>query len=267
MLFWVFNLIAVLCMAYYIVILLYSGIGTSWSVLWLLGAVLFLLLAIGSEYYAKNSRRIPLWVPVSVLTTLLAGVVIFVVTEMLIFSQAVGKTATDMDYVIVLGTQVKGESISDSLKKRLDTVLLYAEENPDTIFVLSGGKGKGEYLPEAEAMYTYLKYNGVAETSMIKEEFSTNTKQNLEYSKRLIEQREAGLRLQKKGQAQSEEEEAIKIAVLSSDFHVFRAKQIAKKMGITDIYGISAPSNKVLFVHFCVREALAVWKDKLLGNM
>ncbi|MDO4296172.1 MAG: YdcF family protein [bacterium] len=260
MLFWMFNLIAVLCMAYYIVILLYSGIGTSWSFVWLFGAVLFLLLAVGSEYYAKNSRRIPLWVPVSVLTTLLAGVVIFAVTEVLIFSQAVGKKADGMDYVIVLGTQVKGESISDSLKKRLDEVLLYAEKNPDTIFVLSGGKGKGEYLPEAEAMYTYLKYNGVEETSMIKEEFSTNTKQNLEYSKRLIEQREAGLHQQRRGQAP-------KIAVLSSDFHVFRAKQLAKKMGLTDIYGISAPTNKLLFVHFCVREALAVWKDKLLGNM
>lgn len=59
----------------------------------------------------------------------------------------------------------------------------------------------------------------------------------------------------------------IKIGVLTSDFHVFRAQQIAKKWGIPDIYGISCESDPVLFIHFCVRECAAILKDKLVGNM
>lgn len=257
--FWIFNLAALLCMVYYIVILIYSGIGTSWSFLWLIGAAMFLLLAFGTEYYIKHAKEIPLWVPVFVITTLLAGIFSFGAIEMLIFTNAAGRDAQGMDYVIVLGTEVRGEEISDSLKKRLDKVLVYAEKNPDTIFVLSGGKGRGEAMSEADAMFAYLSYNGVPEEKMVKEGKSSNTKENIEYSRGVIQTMEA---LRKKPS-----DREIKIAVLSSDFHVFRAKQIAKKMGITDIYGISADTNQVLFIHLCVREALAVFKDKLLGNM
>lgn len=256
---WFFSMGALLCMIYYVVILVYSGVTTSWCSLWLIAAAMFLLLAFGAEYYIRHSKKIPLWVPVSVLTTLFAGAAVFAVTLVLIFGTAAVKDVPDMDYVIVLGTQVKGEKISDSLKRRLDKVLVYAEENPDTVFVLSGGRGKGEYMPEAEAMYVYLRYNGVPERNMMKEEFSTNTKENMEYSRTLIEQAEAGRR--------EREERVPKVAVLSSDFHVFRAKQIAKKMGFTEIHSIRASSNPVLFLHFCVREVLAVFKDKLLGNM
>lgn len=257
--FWIFNLAALLCMMYYIVILVYSGISTSWSFLWLIAAAMFLFLAFGTEYYIKHAKKIPLWVPVSVVTTLLAGITVFGVIEVLIFTNAAGRDAQGMDYVIVLGTEVRGEEISDSLKKRLDKVLVYAEKNPDTVFILSGGKGRGEALSEADAMFAYLSYNGLPEDKMIKEGKSTNTKENIEYSKNVIQ-------IVESFRKRSEDEE-MKIAVLSSDFHVFRAKQIAKKMGITDIYGIQAETNQVLFIHLCVREALAVFKDKLLGNM
>ncbi|MDO4326095.1 MAG: YdcF family protein [bacterium] len=257
--FWIFNLAALLCMVYYIVILVYSGISTSWSFLWLIAAAMFLFLAFGTEYYIKHAKKIPLWVPVSVVTTLLAGITVFGVIEVLIFTNAAGRDAQGMDYVIVLGTEVRGEKISDSLKKRLDKVLVYAEQNPDTIFILSGGKGRGEALSEADAMFAYLSYNGLPEDKMIKEGKSTNTKENIEYSKNVIRTVESLRKHSDDGE--------MKIAVLSSDFHVFRAKQIAKKMGITDIYGIQAETNQVLFIHLCVREALAVFKDKLLGNM
>lgn len=257
--FWIFNLAALLCMMYYIVILVYSGISTSWSFLWLIAAAMFLFLAFGTEYYIKHAKKIPLWVPVSVVTTLLAGITVFGVIEVLIFTNAAGRDAQGMDYVIVLGTEVRGEEISDSLKKRLDKVLVYAEKNPDTVFILSGGKGRGEALSEADAMFAYLSYNGLPEDKMIKEGKSTNTKENIEYSKNVIQ-------IVESFRKRSDDEE-MKIAVLSSDFHVFRAKQIAKKMGITDIYGIQAETNQVLFIHLCVREALAVFKDKLLGNM
>ncbi|MFQ8823540.1 MAG: YdcF family protein [[Ruminococcus] lactaris] len=54
--------------------------------------------------------------------------------------------------------------MSNSLKKRLDKALEYAENNPNTVLVLSGGKGEGEDISEAEAMYDYLQYNGIPES-------------------------------------------------------------------------------------------------------
>ena len=58
-----------------------------------------------------------------------------------------------------------------------------------------------------------------------------------------------------------------RIGILTNDFHIFRAKKIAQKWGIKDAVGISAPSDPILFIHSCVREALAVFKDRLMGNM
>ena len=59
------------------------------------------------------------------------------------------------DYVIVLGARVRGAKISNSLKQRLDRAIEYSEEYPNTVLVLSGGKGPGEEISEARAMYEY----------------------------------------------------------------------------------------------------------------
>ena len=57
------------------------------------------------------------------------------------------------------------------------------------------------------------------------------------------------------------------IGILTNDFHIFRAKKIAKEWGIKDAAGIPSLSDLVLFIHQCVRESLVVFKDRLMGNM
>src|SRR5699024_10041676 len=106
----------VLSAAYFLVISIYSGIGTSFSFIWLFFCALFLFLSYGRWYYARNIDRIPRWVPVSVVTTCIAGLVIFVVVCILVFSGVAGKDPEGMDYVIVLGARVKEHAVSDSLK-------------------------------------------------------------------------------------------------------------------------------------------------------
>ena len=81
--------------------------------------------------------------------------------------------------MIVLGTQVKGETLSRSLEYRMETAVRYAKIHPNTVFILSGGKGKGEDVSEAFAMYEYMKANGIPEYQMILEEQSTSTYENL----------------------------------------------------------------------------------------
>ncbi len=92
-----------------------------------------------------------------------------------------------MDYLIVLGTKVREDDISDSLRRRLDKAIQYAQEHPETKLVLSGGQGADEPTTEAFAMAEYLRYNGVEPEQMLLEVYSTNTRENMICSKALID--------------------------------------------------------------------------------
>lgn len=272
---WILWLIAVSCMIYFVVIVVYSGLITSISFLWLAFAALCIFLAVGGESYVKHKDKVPLWIPVSVVTMCCTGILVFMVVEIMIFTGVTARDTTNLDYVIVLGTRVKETGISKSLKKRLDKSLQYLDENPSTILVLSGGQGEDEPISEAAAMRDYLVFNGVKEEQLILETRSFSTVENIAYSRVAIEEDQAKKKEKRQdnpiymepGTFEEVPDKPVKIGVLTSDFHVFRAQQIAKKWGISDIYSISCDSDPILFVHFCVRECLAILKDKLVGNM
>ena len=96
------------------------------------------------------------------------------------------KARENLDYIIVLGAHVDGTRMTLALLERTRRALLYLEENPGTRAVLSGGMGDGERISEAEAMYRYLTEHGIDGGRLIREERSTNTKENLDYSLELI---------------------------------------------------------------------------------
>ena len=89
-------------------------------------------------------------------------------------------------YLIVLGAQVSGRRITDSLKRRLDRAREYLVQNEETLVIVSGGRGKGEDLSEAEAMASYLMENGIAKERISQEDQSRTTKENLLFSAALI---------------------------------------------------------------------------------
>ena len=130
-------------------------------------------------------------------------------------------------------------------------------------------------MSEAAAMRDSLVFTGASERQMILETRSFSTVENIAYSRIAIEEDQAERKarharsdiIMEPGTYEEISDKPIRIGVLTSDFHVFRAEQIAKKWGIPDIYGISSESDPVLLVHFCVRECAAILKDKLVGNM
>lgn len=272
---WILWLVAAACVIYYVVIVIYSGFTTSFSFIWMVIAGACLLFALGWEYYMKHKEKVPLWVPVSAVTFCCAGILIFAVVEMMIFTGVASRDTSNLDYVIVLGAKVKDEGLSKSLRNRLDKAIEYLEENPGTTLVLSGGQGEDEPVSEAAAMRDYLVFNGVSERQLILETRSSSTVENIAYSRVAIEEDQARRKEHRArtsitmapGIYEEISDKPVRIGVLTSDFHVFRAEQIAKKWGIPDIYGISSESDPVLFVHFCVRECAAILKDKLMGNM
>ena len=249
---WISAVAAVVCLVYYVIIVLYAGFSTSFSWIWLAGAALLAMTGWGSHEYRLHPRKFPLWVPV-------AGSTIFGAS-------------------LVLGAKVKEEGISKSLKARLDKAIEYSQDNPGTVLILSGGQGPDEPVSEAKAMFEYLSYNGVPKDKMVLETLSTSTVENIAYSKVLIDKMEEEKVKEREHRGPVIHSEApagfvevekrpVQVGILTSNFHIFRARMIAEKWGIPKVYGIPSKSDPILFPHLCVRECLAIMKDRLMGNM
>lgn len=290
MLIWVFTAAAVLCLVYYGVIVLYAGFGTSFAVLWLLIGGFFGATAAGIHFYQKYPERVPLWLPVSFVTLCASGLMIVLVTQILIFGRIPAAAEPSLDYVIVLGAKVKPDgSLSKTLKLRLDKALEYMKENPETMLVLSGAKGDAEPCSEADAMENYLLGQGADPDHLLKEEQSFSTVENLAYSRVMIEKRENLLEQERKAEADRllrapGEIEGVpetgasanntpvlarqpRVGIITSNFHLCRAAMIAKKQDYGTVYGIASETDKVLLVHFSLRDGIALLKDRLMGNL
>lgn len=249
MLAWILATGAVICLAYFIAIVLYSGIGTSFAVIWLVFAGGLGLAAVSLKLYERDSGRIALWIPVSLVTLCASGLVIMLLLQILMFGRIPVVAESGLDYVIVLGAQVRQDGPSKTLKLRLDKAAEYALQNPETMLILSGGQGEKEPETEAKAMEKYLVERGVPQEQLILEEQSTSTLENLAFSRPLLKKPSA------------------KVGLLTSNFHMYRARKIAEKQGMEEVRSIAAESDRLLFFHFCFRDALAILKDRIAGNL
>ncbi|WP_440117929.1 YdcF family protein [Paenibacillus sp. QZ-Y1] len=169
----------------------------------------------------------------------------FVIIEALVFTQLGANDPEEADYVIILGSGIKGTKLSLTLKQRLDASLEYIRSHPETPVIVSGGQGPGESIPEALAMKNYLVDQGISPAQVIMEDQSTSTQENMAFSKKIIDA--SGL-------------EHPEIMIVTSDYHMFRSKYIAAKNGYAAEYGISAPSPGYLKPINMIREYFAVIK-------
>ncbi|MCG7384709.1 YdcF family protein [Paenibacillus sp. ACRRY] len=179
------------------------------------------------------------------LTAFSVGAVSFVIIEALVFTQLNANDPEQADYVIILGSGIRGTELSLTLKQRLDASLDYIRNHPQTPVIVSGGQGPGESIPEALAMKNYLVDQGITPAQVIMEDKSTSTQENMAFSKKIID--EAGL-------------EHPEIMIVTSDYHMFRSKYLAAKNGYAAEYGISAPSPGYLKPINMIREYFAVVK-------
>lgn len=168
-------------------------------------------------------------------------VAIIAVIETVLIVKASTKKPQENTTLIVLGCKVYGEHASRSLRERLDAALIYLEENPDSQCIVSGGMGEGEKISEAECMYRYLIKKGIHSSRIIKEDKSTSTRENLRFSKKIIEER--GL--------------SKNIAIATSDYHQYRASKIAKTLGFS-VGAVPGHTAWWLFPTFYVRELYGI---------
>jgi Uncharacterized conserved protein len=244
-----FLTVGILCLLYYMIILIYAGRHTAFGWFWIVSFAACTALSILFRYILKHNIEVPKAVWIALLIIAFIGVSIFAMIEGTIIRYANMKPDRNADYVIVLGAQVRGTNITKSLKKRLDTAADYLDQNPNATAIVSGGKGPGELISEAEAMRQYLLKKGIPHSQVIMEDQSTNTRENIFYSKKLM-----------KGNDNT-------IVIVSNGFHIYRAVCIAKKQNIGQVEALAAPTDNILRVSYYVREVLAVMKDKMLGNI
>lgn len=240
-------ILGLICILYFLGIELFTGHGTRFYFIWLILGVIFCLFSFA---YGKGwIGELPSVIRKTAMVCFMAGLLLFLFVEGLILSGFNAKGTDNLDYIVVLGAQLKENGPSQVLKMRLDKAYDYLMDNPGTKVIVSGGKGKNEPDTEANGMFRYLVERGIDENRIIREDESCNTVQNILYSSEYLNK------------------EKDKVGIISNNFHIFRAVSIAKANGYEKVWGISAPSYAYLQPNNMMREFFGIIKDFLYGNL
>ena len=149
----------------------------------------------------------------------------------------------DKDFLIILGCGFRKDgSPSPLLRGRLDRALRFAEKQEAAtgkapIFVTSGGKGPDEVCSESACMKRYLLEQGVPEERILEEDRSTDTFENMKYSKAQI------WKVNPQG----------KVAFATTNYHVFRSGLYARRVQMRAV-GMGADTKWYFWPNASVRE-------------
>ncbi|MBP1534991.1 MAG: YdcF family protein [Ruminococcus sp.] len=153
--------------------------------------------------------------------TIIGGIYAAVLSGMMI--GAMNAKAESPEVLIVLGCQVIGDEPSEMLQSRLDAAYDAMEKYPDAICIVTGGKGNGEGITEAECMIRYLTKKGADSSRIIAEDKATSTEENLKYFLQLTDKRD--------------------IAIVTDGFHQYRGALAAKNEGAQKVRAICADTD------------------------
>ncbi len=183
---------------------------------------------------------------------ILLGILFYLgVVAMVVYREKNVPPAGEYDAIIVLGAQVKpdGEP-SLQLQWRLDAAAKAWQER-NSLVVVCGAQGSNEPAPEAHVMRDVLIRQGVPAESILMDDKSFNTRQNIGNAVRLMEGHDVD-----------------RVLIVTSDYHLPRAMAIAEDAGL-EASGLGSPTK--LGLRFWVknhgREGLAwikYWMQKYL---
>ena len=225
----------------------------------LIGGGVFLYLR---DYAVSGSvREVMLY---DLLTNLLAAVYLYFECMLLgtIVASAIAARyvpKTDKDYIIVLGCAIRKDGTpTPLLRGRLDRALAFAKEQELSggkapIFVLSGGQGSDECVSEAECMRRYLSGQGVPDERMLLENKSTDTAENMTFSKKLILNRVRPGKESPRGYWPTIDDPEAQIAFSTTNYHVFRSGLKARRVKMR-AQGMGCKSKWYFWPNAAVRE-------------
>ena len=155
-----------------------------------------------------------------------------------------------VDYVVILGCGLKEDKPDKILTSRLDTAVEFLEKYPDSMAICTGGQGADEPIPEATAMEKVLLKAGIPQSRILKETTSKNTFENFENAKKLIKK-------------QGDDPGKTRIAIVTSEFHLYRSVELAELLGFQEPIKVSSKTPALLFYPHFLREIAAVVKAQL----
>jgi len=169
----------------------------------------------------------------------IACLCVAVTANVFILSHRSGDGDKPVDVLLVLGAGLYGDVPSPVLAERLRSAVDYMERHPGVRAVVTGGQGPGETVTEGDCMYAYMTARGIDGARISVENTSRNTAENVANARAFLQ----GART---------------VGVVTSDFHLYRAKLIVRKAGYEPV-GVAAvtPSLKVKLT-MQVRETASV---------
>ncbi len=174
-----------------------------------------------------------------VLGAAVIGAAVFADAE---FKASFGNTLTPPDVLLILGCRVKGDTPEETLQMRINKAAEYLNNNKNVVAIACGGIVHDDQTKsEAQAIFEGLTQKGVEAGRIILEDKSTTTKENFLNAKKIIENMG----------------ENLKVAMLSSEFHLMRAGLLAKKCGL-DVTTLAAPSPENLRMKNYIRELICL---------
>ena len=216
----------------------------------LVGGIAFLWVA---DYYASGS--VYQVMAHDLLVNLFAAVYLYV--ECMVIGSMVANAIVarheppkDRNYVIILGCGIRADGTpTPLLAGRCDRALEFdrsqqAAGGPALTFVTSGGKGSDEVVSESESMRRYLVEHGVEPGRIVMEDQSTNTRENMRFSKeRIAEHAAPGT--------------TPKVAFSTTNYHVFRSGLFARRVKMR-AQGMGARTKWWFWPNAAVREFVGI---------
>ncbi len=244
-------ILAVLCLLYSAMVYM-VGSGTFSFVIWLVGAAFFGI----CFFFAGKGRwmKVPSGLRIATYSVLGVATFIFLVCQIAILSHFFDKGEKNLDYIIVLGAQMRDSGPSVIYRYRLQKAGEYMQENPETICITTGGQGSNESVSEGEGGAKYLVSLGVPDSRIMVEHESMTTPENLINALDMIEQENGST-------------EDLRIGIITNGFHVFRGVHIAKGLTDANICGIAAYMQPQYIPNNMVRETFGIIRDFLAGGI
>ncbi len=240
----IFLVLMIVCIIYSVSIYM-VGSGTFSFIIWFAGAAFF-----GSAFYfAGNGRwnRVPTVLRGTCYCIIALLIVLMTICMGLMLSHFGDKGVKNLDYIVVLGAQMRNHEPSTIYRYRLDAAYAYLKENPATICIVSGGHGVNEIVSEGDGGKDYLISKGIAPERIIAETKAMDTFANINNSLEIMSSKTY--------------EDSIEIGIVTNNFHVFRGVHLAKNLTSSEVYGIAAYTVPWYLPNNMVRECFGIVRD------
>ena len=163
------------------------------------------------------------------------------------------KPIPEVAAIIVLGSGTVAGKPTPTLAKRLDTAAPLINSQKSVLVITSGGISFGQTRSEAYIMATYLydTYD-IPFKHILQEGQSTSTAENLIYSQEILAAKGISIKAP--------------IAIVTSDFHIIRAANIARHQGYVQPIMLASPTPLSIRYNAWFREYFAFVSGWLFGE-